>query len=109
MYNPPERYVVTSTDQFDSWLTSLKSADHIGRLKSALRKLMRGNFGSVESLKNGLFEYKADFGPGFRIYFCQQDGDQIILLFGGDKSFQSKDIQIARKIKRVLEGDTDGS
>ena len=70
---------------------------------------MRGNFGNAKSLKNGLFEYKAEFGPGYRIYYCLQGIDHIILLYGGDKSFQRKDIQTALEIKKSLEGDTDGS
>jgi putative addiction module killer protein len=59
-------------------------------------KLERGNFSNVESVGDGVFELKIDFGPGFRVYFGQ-DGDLVVLLGGGTKATQSQDIATAKE------------
>ena len=68
------------------------------KVTTALTRLERGNYSNVKRLKNGIFEYKINWGPGVRIYFGQDGEKLIILLGGGTKLRQNKDIQLAVKL-----------
>lgn len=86
---------------FTKWLDGLK--DRQGRAKILLRleRLAQGNHGLIRGVGDGVFELKIDSGPGYRIY-CLRDGDQlVVLLCGGDKSTQGKDIEAAHAIARA--------
>lgn len=73
------------------------------RVKASIEKVRIGLKKNVEALKDGVFEIKMDFGPGYRVYFGE-DGDSLILLIcGGDKSSQKKDIQRAKDLWREYE------
>jgi putative addiction module killer protein len=82
---------------FQEWLDGLK--DREGRAKIAVKvdRLGLGNLGGCKSLGGGLHELKVDFGPGYRLYFADVRPVIILLLCGGDKSTQAKDIENARK------------
>jgi len=67
-----------------------------GRFQAKLRGVQNGNFGSCESVGDGVFELKIHFGTGYRIYFGQ-DGDLVILLCGGTKDTQTRDIKTAKE------------
>lgn len=73
--------------------------DREGRAKIAARidRLSLGNFGGCKSLGGGLHELKVDFGPGYRVYFADVDTVIVLLLCGGDKGTQTKDIDVAQK------------
>ncbi len=89
---------VVRTDDFDEWLTKLK--DRAGRLRILQRidRLANGNPGDVKPVGNGVLELRLDVGPGYRVYYIQ-DGDVLILLLcGGDKSTQQKDIAKAHRL-----------
>lgn len=81
---------------FSEWLKDIK--DHLTRAKVRLRldRLEMGNFGQCESVGEGVFELKIDFGPGFRVYFGKTGAKCVLLLLGGDKSSQKSDIQKAK-------------
>lgn len=80
-----------------SWLKSLRDVSTIARIRARIDRIEEGNLGSYRPLGAGLFEFKFDFGPGYRVYFAV-DGDEIILLFmGGDKGSQARDIDKARQ------------
>ncbi len=82
---------------FDEWLAALKDKSTKAIVTNRLLRIMQGNFGLCRGLGGGLQEMKIDFGPGLRVYFAE-DGDTIVvLLCGGDKSTQSKDIEKARQ------------
>ena len=89
---------VVRTDDFDKWLTELK--DRAGRLRILKRidRLANGNPGDVKPVGSGVSELRLDVGPGYRVYYVQ-DGDVLILLLcGGDKSTQQKDIDKAHRL-----------
>lgn len=73
------------------------------RIRRRLDRLELGNYGDYKSLTGGINELRLDFGKGYRIYFAEQDGLIIILLCGGDKSTQKKDIQKARDFWHELQ------
>lgn len=79
----------------DDWLGTLDKKKK-GRVMARLARIRSGNFGDVQNLGQGLHELRLDFGPGYRIYFSRKGKETIILLAGGDKGTQSRDITIAR-------------
>ena len=90
------------SEEFDTWLTGLK--DNIGRARiiHRIRSAEHGNFGDCEPVGEGVSEMRIHFGPGYRVYFAQRGMEVVILLAGGDKSTQSKDIKAALEMARQL-------
>ena len=95
---------------FEDWFNELHSQAAV-KVTNALYRLEHGNFSNVKSVGNGVFEYKIDFGPGYRIYFGQERDVLIILLGGGSKKRQDLDIRAAtmhwqryKKIKETSHG-----
>lgn len=82
---------------FIVWLESLKDSKNRYRIKERLDRIALGNMGDCKALKNGVFELRLDFGSGYRIYFGEENHKIIVLLCGGDKSTQEKDIKKAVK------------
>jgi len=93
---------VRTTEVFSDWINSLK--DHVGRAHIQMRidRLAHGNPGQNRNLSAGVSELKVDIGPGYRVYYTERGGEVIILLAGGDKSTQQKDIEIALALARNL-------
>ncbi|MGQ3888275.1 type II toxin-antitoxin system RelE/ParE family toxin [Legionella sp. CNM-1927-20] len=91
---------------FVDWINSIKDATTRHRIRRRLDRVELGHYGEYKVLGEGVCELKLDFGPGpgygYRIYFAEQDNVIIILLCGGDKSSQSKDIQKAKTYWREL-------
>ena len=85
----------TALNPFEKWFDKL-NARAAAKVATALYRMENGNFSNVKNLKGGVFEYKIDFGPGYRIYFGQEGDRLIILLGGGTKKQQSKDIKMAK-------------
>ncbi|MGO1590749.1 MAG: type II toxin-antitoxin system RelE/ParE family toxin [Ancrocorticia sp.] len=83
---------------FDAWLEGLKDKRGSARIVLRLERLTLGNFGQVAPIGSGLFELKIDTGPGYRIYGLQHGETLILLLCGGDKSTQKKDIARAHQL-----------
>ncbi len=81
---------------FEKWFNKLNSIA-AAKIATALYKLEQGNYSNVKSVGAGVFEYKVDFGPGYRIYFGQDGDDLVILLGGGTKKHQDSDIDKAKK------------
>lgn len=82
---------------FDDWLDGLRDLRAVVKILKRLDRLSLGNFGEWGSLGNGVYELKERTGPGYRIYFGKAGERLIVLLCGGDKSTQSKDIARARR------------
>ena len=91
-------YQVQQTDVFSKWLSKLRDRKAIARILVRIESLRQGNTGDSKSLGSGLHELRIHFGPGYRIYFTRKAGLVVLLLCGGDKSSQSKDIARARDI-----------
>ena len=94
---------VEKTDEFRDWIDALK--DRAGRARILVRvdRLIEGNPGQHRDLADGVSELKTDVGPGYRVYFTQRGTTLLLLLAGGDKSTQQKDIakaiQLAKDFK----------
>lgn len=97
--------VVRTTRTFDRWLKGLRDQKARAHILLRLDRLARGNPGQVAPIGNGLSELKIYTGPGYRIYFLQSGSELILLLCGGDKSTQSKDITAAQKLAGAWRAD----
>jgi putative addiction module killer protein len=93
---------VQVTAVYLSWINALK--DRVGRARIQVRvdRLVHGNPGQHRDLTDGVSELKIDFGPGYRVYYTERGGELIVLLAGGDKSTQQKDIKTAIALARNL-------
>lgn len=90
-------YIRKGSSPFGIWFSGLH-AQAAAKVARALYRLEQGNFSNVKSAGKGVSEYKVDFGPGYRIYFGQEGDVVVILLGGGTKKTQEKDIQIAQAL-----------
>ena len=80
---------------FEDWMNSLRDERARARIRTRIARVRLGNLGNCEPVGNGVLELKIDYGPGYRVYFGQVGTKLVILLCGGDKSSQSKDIRRA--------------
>jgi len=94
-------YQLQSTDVFDDWLRALQDRKGRARILARLESVQLGNLGDVRSVGAGVREMRIHFGPGYRIYFAQKGKIVLLLLCGGDKSTQARDIA---KAQRLLKG-----
>jgi putative addiction module killer protein len=96
-------YIIEKTDQFDKWLRKLKDFRAKAKILFRIQKIEYDeHFGDCETVGNGIRELKIDYAKGYRVYFKESDGKIIILLLGGDKSTQKRDIENAKEIlKRI--------
>lgn len=90
--------------EFDEWLTALRDPIGKARIIQRLLRLTEGNLGDVKPVGNGIHEMRVNSGPGYRIYWLRSGDVAIVLLCGGDKSTQSKDIARARDIALAWKG-----
>ena len=96
-------YQIRQTDVFGEWLAALRDARAKARIISRLDSACLGNLGDTKALVGGLHERRVHGGSGYRVYYSQRRQVMIILLCGGDKSSQLKDIERARRLLRALE------
>ena len=94
--------IFQKSDEFDAWLVGLK--DHVGKAQIALRldRAAKGNFGDCESVGEGVSEMRIHYGPGYRVYFTRRASVVYLLLLGGDKSTQKRDIKHAIEMASTL-------
>ena len=83
-------------EPFIEWLESIKDKVTQARIRQRLRRIELGNLGDHRSVGGGIFELRLHFGPGYRVYYGQIGNESILLLVGGDKSTQQRDIQRAK-------------
>lgn len=81
---------------FATWLEKIRDPKAYSRISIRLRLLEQGHYGDVKSIGGGVYELRLFFGPGYRIYFGENHGHIVILLCGGDKSTQTRDIETAQ-------------
>ncbi len=89
---------IVKSSTFDQWLRKLRDRQAKARIEMRIRRLILGNAGDVQPIGDGLSEMKIDYGPGYRIYYMQRDTMIIVLLCGGDKKTQQRDIANAKRI-----------
>jgi putative addiction module killer protein len=94
---------IEKTVEFDKWLRKLKDLKAKAKILLRIQKVeYDGHFGDCKPVGDGIRELKIDFGKGYRVYFKEKDGKIILLLLGGDKSTQQKDIKKANEIWKKL-------
>ncbi len=91
-------FEVRQTASFREWIDRLRDPQAIARIDARIGRLRAGNFGDVKSVGDGVSELRVHFGPGYRIYFTRSGDKIVILLCGGDKGSQSKDIRRAKAL-----------
>jgi putative addiction module killer protein len=91
---------ILTTGTFDGWLKGLKDRAGAARILVRIQRLAMGNAGDHRNLTGGVSELKIDFGPGYRVYFTERDGEIIILLCGGSKKMQDKDVAKAIELAK---------
>lgn len=89
--------------EFDSWFARLKDITTKARLVARLKKAALGNLGDVKPVGQGVSEMREHFGQGWRMYFVQHGSSLILMLGGGDKSSQKRDIAKAIALSKTLE------
>jgi putative addiction module killer protein len=93
---------VRQTETFAAWLTGLKDRNARARIAARIRRLSLGNPGDVKPVGHGVSEMRIDYGPGYRVYFVRRADIVVVLLCGGDKGNQSRDIRRALKLAGEL-------
>jgi putative addiction module killer protein len=93
---------VRQTESFVRWLTGLRDRRARARIQARIDRLALGNPGDVKPVGSGLSEMRIDYGPGYRVYFVERGTAVVILLAGGDKRTQDRDIAAARKLASNL-------
>jgi putative addiction module killer protein len=93
---------IRETDTFKKWFSTLTDKRAKARIDVRIKRVSLGNFGDVEPVGNGVSELRKDYGAGYRVYFVKRRNIIVILLCGGDKSTQSKDIQKAHELAQRL-------
>lgn len=97
-------YQVQKTEQFDDWFISLRDLNARSKILARIKRVELGNLGDYKSVGGDVYEMRVDCGPGYRVYFMKLDGIIILLLSGGDKSSQAKDIKKAKLLSLQIGG-----
>ena len=95
-------YEIRRTDQFARWIDSLCDIRAKARILVRIERLREGNPGDVRPVGDGVSELRIDGGPGYRVYYVMKDGRVVILLAGGSKKTQSRDIDRALSLAKNL-------
>lgn len=95
-------YQIELTDRFKGWLKGLRDATGKARISARLRAAGAGNFGDCKPVGEGVFEMRVDIGPGYRLYYTRIGVTVFMILVGGDKSTQRRDITAAIKMAKEL-------
>jgi len=93
---------IHTTETFDDWFVGLRDRMAQKRIQARIRRAELGNFGDCGPVGEGISEMRIHYGPGYRVYFVQRGMEIVILLAGGDKSTQNKDIKTALNLVRQL-------
>jgi putative addiction module killer protein len=87
---------------FSGWLRRLRDANAVARIVSRIRRMEMGNPGDTRGVGHGILEMRIDYGPGYWIYYVHRGAQIVILLCGGDKRTQPKDIERAERLAETL-------
>lgn len=93
---------IQQTEHYARWFAALKDRTARARIDIRIRRLSLGNPGDVKSVGRGVSELRIDHGPGYRVYFVQRGTQIIVLLAGGDKNSQSRDITVAMELSAII-------
>ena len=93
---------IRKTEHFAKWIDGLQDIRGRARIQARIERLAMGNPGGVKTVGEGVSEMRIDHGPGYRVYYLRHERSLIILLAGGDKSTQVRDIKTALRLARNL-------
>jgi putative addiction module killer protein len=93
---------IRKTEHFAKWIDSLQDIRARARIQARIERLATGNPGDVKAVGEGISEMRIDYGPGYRVYYTQHGRSVVILLAGGDKDTQGRDIKTALRLARNL-------
>jgi len=94
---------IRETESFSVWLRGIRDAQARARIAARVRRLAFGNPGDAQPVGEGISELRIHYGPGYRVYYVQRGAFLIVLLCGGDKSTQKKDIEAAKRLAKETE------
>ena len=92
---------IRQTETYAAWFSTLRDRQAKARIDIRIRRLSLGNPGDVKAVGEGVSELRIDYGPGYRVYFVQHGQTVVILLAGGDKRTQDRDINTALELARI--------
>lgn len=93
---------IFETEQFSEWLEKLRDLKGRTRIVARISSARAGNFGDCKSVGEGVSEMRIDFGPGYRVYYGQEGLHVYLLILGGDKSSQTRNIAKAKEMWRII-------
>lgn len=93
---------VRQTEIYAKWFKALRDVNAKDRIDVRILRLQAGNFGDVKAVGEGVRELRINYGPGYRIYFVQRGEVLVILLCGGDKRTQARDIETAKQLAKSV-------
>ncbi len=93
---------IRKTEHFAKWIDGLQDIRARAHIQARIERLAMGNPGDVKTVVEGVSEMRIDHGPGYRVYYLRHEQSVIILLAGGDKSTQARDIKTALRLVRNL-------
>ena len=93
-------FTIYSTKVFDDWLDDLRDRRAAIRILGRIARAEEGNLGDIKSVGEGISEMRIHYGPGYRIYFSRRGDIVVLLLCGGDKSSQTRDIAEAKRLAK---------
>lgn len=96
-------YTIEKTSEFSDWLSALRDIRARARIVSRIKSAEHGNFGDCEPVGEGISEMRIHVGAGYRVYFIQRERIVYLLLCGGDKSTQKRDIARAKAMREQLD------
>jgi len=99
---------IRQSETFAEWLDGLRDERARAKINVRIRRLSLGNPGDVKPVGEGVGELRIDYGPGYRLYFVQRGARLIVLLCGGDKTTQARDIESAKTMAKTLKEQDDG-
>jgi putative addiction module killer protein len=91
------------TETFATWLHDLRDAKAHSKITVRIQRLANGNPGDVAPVGEGVSEMRIHYGPGYRVYYFNRGGELVILLCGGDKASQARDVETAKHLARTEE------
>lgn len=97
-------FEIIASATFTRWLRGVRDQRAVARINARLRRVSIGNLGDVAPVGDGVSEMRIFYGPGYRLYFIRQGAAIVVLLCGGDKSTQARDIEYAKALAKEWEG-----